>query len=48
MKCNLCGGNPDCVKYCPTKAIEYVDGTVANLQKKRIIASKFKGLFDEE
>ena len=48
MKCNLCDGNPDCVKYCPTRAIEYVDGTVSNLEKKRILASKFKGLFEEE
>jgi Fe-S-cluster-containing hydrogenase component 2 len=48
MKCNLCGGNPDCVKYCPTRAIEYVDDTTANINKKRLIASKFKELFEEE
>lgn len=47
MKCNLCDNNPACAKYCPTRAIEYVDGTVSNINKKRVIASKFKELFEE-
>jgi Fe-S-cluster-containing hydrogenase component 2 len=24
IKCDLCGGEPRCVKVCPTKAVEYV------------------------
>lgn len=47
MKCDLCGGDPACVKYCPTRAIEFVEGTESNMNKKKIIASKFKGLFEE-
>lgn len=47
MKCNLCDSNPACAKYCPTRAIEYVDSTTSNISKKRIIASKFKELFEE-
>ena len=47
MKCNLCGSDPLCAKYCPTRAIEYVDGTTSNISKKRIIASKFKDLFED-
>jgi ferredoxin len=23
QKCDLCGGNPACVPFCPTKAIDY-------------------------
>ena len=46
-KCNLCGGGPQCAKYCPTRAIEYADCTTANKNKKKIIASKFKELFEE-
>ena len=23
LHCNLCNGNPECVKWCPTNAIEY-------------------------
>lgn len=47
MKCNLCGGEPKCVKYCPNRAIEFVDGTTENVSKKRVIASKFKELFED-
>ncbi|HWQ77605.1 MAG TPA: 4Fe-4S dicluster domain-containing protein [Anaerovoracaceae bacterium] len=47
MKCDLCDGSPDCVKYCPAIAIEYVDSTAANIGKKRAIALKFRELFEE-
>lgn len=47
MKCNLCNSNPACAKYCPTRAIEYVDGTTANINKKKVTASKFRELFVE-
>jgi Fe-S-cluster-containing hydrogenase component 2 len=46
MKCDLCDGSPECVKYCPTRALEFVSGTESNLQKKKLVASKFKGLFE--
>ncbi len=47
VKCNLCDGDPYCAKICPTGAIQYVDGSTANIDKKRIIADKFKELFAE-
>lgn len=47
MKCNLCEGDPQCAKYCPTQAIQYVTGTTANIDKKKVIAEKFKQLFAE-
>lgn len=47
MKCNLCDSNPVCAKYCPTRALEYVDSTTSNINKKRVVASKFKELFEE-
>ncbi|MCH6588008.1 MAG: (Fe-S)-binding protein, partial [Proteobacteria bacterium] len=25
VKCDLCGGDPECAKACPTGAITYVD-----------------------
>lgn len=34
-KCDLCGGNPQCVKYCATGAIEYEDSEMV-IQRKRI------------
>jgi len=48
LKCDLCDGSPDCVKYCPTAAIVFEGVTEANMNKKRIIAEKFKGLLELE
>ncbi|MCE5348329.1 MAG: 4Fe-4S dicluster domain-containing protein [Bacteroidales bacterium] len=47
MKCDLCDGDAQCAKYCPTRAIEFLDSTTANINKKRVIASKFKEVFEE-
>ncbi len=48
LKCSLCDSNPLCAKYCPTRAIEYVDAVKSNINKKRIVAAKFKELFEVE
>ena len=45
VKCTLCGGNPRCAKYCPTEAIQFVDGSTGNIGKKKAVAAKFKELF---
>jgi carbon-monoxide dehydrogenase iron sulfur subunit len=29
QKCDLCGGNPKCVPFCPTKAIDYIPAYLA-------------------
>lgn len=37
FKCDLCGGDPECVKWCFTKAIEYthkVDGYVQKRERR--------------
>ena len=35
IKCELCGGDPACVKFCETKALQFIDVSDANLRKKR-------------
>ncbi len=30
QKCDLCGGDPKCVPFCPTKALDYVPADRAN------------------
>ena len=35
IKCDLCGGNPQCVKWCPRGALCYVRPEIANLSKQR-------------
>lgn len=46
-KCNMCEGKPQCAKYCPTRAIQFADATTANINKKKVVAEKFKDLFAE-
>jgi len=40
VKCDLCGGDPYCVKYCETGAIKYMEVQDAALQKGYPIAKK--------
>lgn len=47
VKCDLCGGDPQCVQYCPSGAIQYQEGTSANLNRKKVIAERFKDLLGE-
>lgn len=39
-KCELCDGDPQCVKLCPTDALTFVDKTVANAPKINYLARK--------
>ncbi len=40
IKCDLCNGNPQCAKYCPRKAIDYVPADKVGIMKKRSGADK--------
>jgi carbon-monoxide dehydrogenase iron sulfur subunit len=35
IKCDLCGGDPKCVMFCDTKAIEFLEKDSVAMQKKR-------------
>ncbi len=39
-KCDLCGGDPACARWCPTKAITFVDADWTGLDKMRAWAAK--------
>jgi anaerobic carbon-monoxide dehydrogenase iron sulfur subunit len=47
LKCDTCGGDPSCVRYCPTQALEWVDDTVSMRNRKKNYAAKFKEAFGE-
>jgi Fe-S-cluster-containing hydrogenase component 2 len=47
LKCDNCGGDPACAKFCPTEAIVWVDDLVATRTRKRGFAEKFKQAFSE-
>jgi Fe-S-cluster-containing hydrogenase component 2 len=40
VKCDLCGGDPECAKACPTAAITYVDANWTGLERMRAWAAK--------
>lgn len=44
MKCDLCGGDPECVKYCAYEALAYVDGAVDNINMLNRIKEEIRQL----
>ena len=47
FKCDLCGGDPLCAKYCPGKAIVFVDER-DDSDRKQAVAEQFKNVFGGE
>lgn len=41
IRCDLCHGDPTCVKFCATKAIQFVEADKAVIMKKRAAAERF-------
>jgi len=46
-KCDLCGGDPACVKFCPSGAITYAEANQGSLIKRKTYAAKFKNVYEE-
>lgn len=44
LKCDFCGGEPVCTKFCDPKALQYVKATTANLIKRQNAAERFSEL----
>jgi Fe-S-cluster-containing hydrogenase component 2 len=42
IKCDLCDGDPQCVRFCDVKAVEYVPATDVSIVKKRDAALRLK------
>jgi len=43
-KCDLCDGDPMCVKNCEPNALQFVDATTINFLKRKSAAQKFSEL----
>ena len=44
IKCDLCDGDPLCVKFCPVEVIDYIDANNVNFRKMRNAAYRFADL----
>jgi Fe-S-cluster-containing hydrogenase component 2 len=40
IKCEFCDGDPACVKFCETQALQFVDVSEASLRKKRSLGAQ--------
>ncbi len=40
FKCDLCEGEPQCVRFCDEKAVDYVEGERLSIFKKRAAATR--------
>jgi len=47
FKCDLCGGDPKCVKFCSPVFIQFADPTESP-DRKKAVAERFKDVFGEE
>jgi len=46
VKCELCGGEPECINFCVTKALEFKEADTAMLYKKRALSEKLKEIYE--
>ena len=47
LKCDECQGDPECVKACPSGALEWVEDTVATYSRKKAFSEKLKAALQE-
>ena len=40
IRCDLCDGDPSCVKYCETSTIQFIESNLVQIQKKRSAAER--------
>jgi len=46
VKCELCGGEPECVMVCPTKALEFKEAGLAMNSRKRALLEELKEIHE--
>ena len=48
VKCELCDGDPQCVLFCATKALEFREPEAKTADKRRALAEKLKEVYQIE
>ena len=47
VKCDLCGGEPECVTFCPTKALEFKEADTAMMGKRSAVSERFRKAYED-
>jgi len=47
IKCDFCDGDPQCVRFCETGAIQYVDAADVSSSKQLAAAEKFTSILQK-
>jgi Fe-S-cluster-containing hydrogenase component 2 len=47
IKCDLCDGEPACVRFCDPGALQFLPATVANLRKKRDVGKRLAAVLGQ-
>lgn len=47
FKCDVCQGDPACVKVCPADALEYVDDSISTTSRQKSFATKLKDVVQD-
>ena len=47
VKCDLCGGEPECVTFCPTKALEFKEADTAMIGKRITLSERLRKVYEE-
>jgi Fe-S-cluster-containing hydrogenase component 2 len=40
FKCDLCDGNPQCVRFCEEKAVDFIEADAVSIAKRRQAAER--------
>ncbi len=43
FKCDLCGGEPQCARFCPSGAVAFTDVNESLMARRRVLADKAMG-----
>lgn len=46
VKCELCGGEPECVAFCVTGALEFREADISMIEKKRTLSEKLREIYE--
>jgi Fe-S-cluster-containing hydrogenase component 2 len=45
IKCNLCGGDPECVRFCIPEVLKFVEAEKAVYPKEKLISEKLMEIY---